>query len=360
MTVFYGHQQNSIDSSFHCTWKMTNRNCAGIYNALVGLAGYLSSVSAGLSASLSSACAQKLNRLIPAFELNAWRYVAELFMSACLVVFTRRDVRISYIKVPWVILLGVLSVISNTAYYTAATYLPLGILELAKISISYIATLLLSKRLLHKQTVCFQYVAFIVILLGQLLLWQPCFLFPTTRCHNDFSVLNNATKISIEPQMEGTSWSSLIGYILVLVDALSSSLRTFIYRCQVPDISTSVVSLWASTVGVLLSLIVMIYFERPIIFLQNLDIWLLLGHATFAGCCGILLIHSQQSLHPLVFTILLNLRVVFGFVLQLVFPHIFIQSVQNIWEFVGIVLCLLGVVSYVMINFKIEKVSVIG
>ena len=335
-------------------------NLAGLYHVLVRLAGFLSAVIAGLSTTLSSACAQTLNGLIPAFQLNAWRYVAEMFMSACLVVFTRTDIRIPYIKVPWMILLTVLSVILNTSYYTAATYLPLGILELSKISISYIATLLLSKRLLYKQTVCFQYVAFIVILLGQFLLLQPCFLFPAKRCHNDLSVLDNATNKSIEAEMEHTtssSSSSLIGFILVIMAALASSLRTFVYRCQVPDISTSVVSLWTSTLGVLLSLIIMIYFESPIIFLEDLDIWLLSGHAGFAGCAGILVVHSQQNLHPMVFTILLNSKVVFGFFLQLAFPHIFIQSVQNIWECVGIVLCVLGVVSYVLINLRMEKVS---
>ena len=104
-------------------------------------------------------------------------------------------------------------------------------------------------------------------------------------------------------------------------------------------------------------LIIMIYFESPIILLENLDIWLIFGHAVFAGFAGLLVVHSQQNLHPLVFTILLNLRVVFGFVIQLAFPHIFIQSVQNIWEFIGIVLCVLGVVSYVVINLRMEKVS---
>ena len=87
---------------------MKTTNCVSIYNTLAGLAGYLSGVSAGLSVIIGSTCAQKLNGLIPAFELNAWCYAAEVFLSACLVVFTWRDVRISYIKVPWVILLTVL------------------------------------------------------------------------------------------------------------------------------------------------------------------------------------------------------------------------------------------------------------
>ena len=101
----------------------------------------------------------------------------------------------------------------------------------------------------------------------------------------------------------------------------------------------------------------MIYCESPIILLKNLDIWLLLAYAGGVACASILVTHSQQNLHPLVFTILLNSRVVFGFVIQLAFPQIFLQSVYNIWEFIGIVLRVLGVVSYVVINFRIEKVS---
>ena len=339
-------------------------NCGSIYNTLAGLAGYLSAIGAALSVNIGSACAQILDGLIPVFELNAWRYVAEVFMSAWLVVFMRRDVQISYIKFPWMILLAVLGVIMNTTYYSAAIYLPIGILELFMTSISYIATLLLSKRFLYKQTVCFQYVAFLVILIGQFLLLQPCFLFQAARCHNDLSISINATNKSINAEQEyitssssSSSSSSLIGYVLVIVASLASSLRQFVYRCQVPDISTSVVSLWTSTLGLLLTLIIMIYFESPIILLKNLDIWLLLGHAGGVACAGILVVHSQQNLHPMVFTILLNSRVVFGFVIQLAFPQIFLQSVNNIWELIGIVLCVLGVVSYVVINFRMEKVS---
>ena len=337
-------------------------NCASIYNTLAGLAGYLSAISAALSVNIGSACAQILDGLIPVFELSAWRYAAEVFLSACLVVFTRRDVRISYIKFPWMILLAVLSVVMNTTYYSAAIYLPIGILELFMTSISYIATLLLSKRFLYKQTVCFQYFAFIIILIGQFLLLQPCLLFQVARCHNDLSILINATNKSINPELEystspSSSSSSLIGYVLVAITSLALSLRQFVYRCQVPDISTSVVSLWTSTLGLLLTLIIMIYFESPIILLKNLDIWLLIGHAGGVACAGILVVHSQQNLHPMVFTILLNSRVVFGFVVQLAFPQIFIQSVNNIWELIGIVLCVLGVVSYVVINFRMEKVS---
>ena len=57
------------------------------------------------------------------------------------------------------------------------------------------------------------------------------------------------------------------------------------------------------------------------------------------------------------YTILLNSKVVFGFVLQFAFPQIFMQGVHNIWEVVGIVLCASGVVSYVLIGYRLEKVS---
>ena len=149
---------------------MKVENCAGIYIALAGVAGFFSAVGAGLSNPVASAFAQKLNGLIPAFQLNACRYAAEVFMSVCLAVFTHTSVWIPYIKVPWIVLLAVLNTIINTTFYTAAIYLPIGILELANTSITYIGTLVLSKRFLYKQTVCFQYVAFIGILLGQFLL----------------------------------------------------------------------------------------------------------------------------------------------------------------------------------------------
>ena len=336
-------------------------NCEDIYNTLVGLAGYFTAVGAGVSNPVSASFGQKLNGLIPAFQLNAWRYVAEVFMSGCLAVFTQTDVRIPYIKVPWMIIITVLSTILNTSFYTAAIFLPIGFLELANSSITYIGSLLLSKRFLYTQTVCFQYFAFIVILLGQFLLWQPCFLFPSTRCHSDSSILTNATNNSINPELEyitlSSSSSSFIGYVLVVIASLASCLRSFACRCLIPDIPTSAVSLWTGGLGLILSLIVMIYLETPIIFLEKFDIWLLLGHAGFAGSACIFANHSQQNLHPMAYTILLNSKVVFGFVLQFAFPQIFMQGVHNIWEVVGIVLCASGVVSYVVIGYRLEKVS---
>ena len=336
--------------------KITNY-CSHVQNTLAGFLGYFSGIISGLSTALSSACAQKLDGVIPPFQLNAGRYTVQFVMSACLVVITRTDVRISYVKIPWVLLLSVMTVFFNTAFYTAATYLPLGTLMLINLSITYTGTLIFSKRFLFKQTVFFQYVAFMIILLGQCLLLQPCFLFQSARCHKDFSSLDNITNTSITSEVKHTTSlsSSSIGYILVVGASLVSSLRTFVYRCQVPDISTPVVCFWTGILGCVLSLIIMVYFESPNIFLANLDIWLLLGHASFASCTSILVAHSQQNLHPMIFSILLNSKVVFSFILQFALPHIFIQGVQNIWEFAGVTLCVLGLVSYVLINFKIEQ-----
>ena len=345
----------------HLMDKKKIANCASIQNTLAKLLGYFTGIISGLSTTLSSACAQKLDGVIPPFQLNAGRYSVQFVMSACLVVITRTDVRISYVKVPWVLLLSVITVLFNTAFYTAATYLPLGTLMLINLSVTYIGTLIFSKRFLFKQTVFFQYVAFMVILLGQCLLLQPCFLFQSARCHKDFSSLDNITNKSITPEIVHITSTSLssssIGYILVVGASLVSSLRTFVYRCQVPDISTPVVCFWTGILGFLLSLIIMVYSESPNIFLANFDIWLLLGHASFASCTSILVAHSQQNLHPMIFSILLNSKVVFSFILQLVFPHIFIQGVHNIWEFVGVMLCVLGIVSYVVINYRLEQHS---
>ena len=242
---------------------------------------------------------------------------------------------------------------------TAALYLPLGILMLANLSITYVGTLVFSKIFLYKQTVCFQYVAFVVIQFGQCLLLQPCFLFPSPRCDNVFSDIDNITEQNITDESEShmPSSSYLIGYVLVVVASMVSALRTFVYRCQVPDIPTYVVSLWTSSIGLMLSLLVMMYFEIPIIFLDNLDVWFLLGHAIFAACTSFLTAHSQQNVHPMIFSILLNSKVVFSFILQFAFPKIFIQGDHNVWEFVGILLCVLGVVLYVVINFRLEKQS---
>ena len=216
-------------------------NC--LQTRLEGLTGYLSGISSGLAAAVGSACAQTLHGLIPPFQLNAARYAAQTFMSVCLVMFVWTDVRISHIKVPWVILLSVLSVIYNVAFYTAAMCLPLATLMLINVSVPYIGTLVFSKIFLYKQTVCFQYVSFSVILLGQCLLLQPCFLFSSTGCHQDLSVFDNSTKKNITSGVEPAKLSSsLIGYILVIVASLVSSLRTFVYRCQVPDIPTYVLS----------------------------------------------------------------------------------------------------------------------
>ena len=331
-------------------------NCARFKSALAGFTAYLSGIGSGLAEAIGSACAQKLHGVIPPFQLNAGRYAAQILMSICLVMLVWTDVRISYIKVPWVILLSVLSVIYNTAFYTAAMYLPLSTLMLINLSVIYMGTIILSKIFLYKQTVCFQYIAFLVLLLGQCLLLQPCFIFSTVRCYNNFSFSNNDSFKSITPVMKpDTLPSPFIGYILVIVASSVAAIRTFVYRCQVSEVPTSVLCFWTSTLGLILSLISMFYTENPNITLGKLDIWLLFGHAGFASCSSLLLAHSQQNLHPLIFSILLNSKVVFSFILQFTFPQVFMQSVPNIWEFLGVLLCVLGAVSYVLINFRIEQ-----
>ncbi len=78
-----------------------------------------------ISFTISVGCAQALGGIIPPFELNLWRYLAEFLMVAPLVL--KRNLVIPEKRhVVWIVVVCVASWAFNILLYTASTYLPLG------------------------------------------------------------------------------------------------------------------------------------------------------------------------------------------------------------------------------------------
>ena len=96
--------------------------------------GYLSSVASGVASVLSAACVQTLSGEVPPFQLNAARYSTQVVMSFFIALYAKNSFKITAIKVPWVILLAILSILYNTFYFTSAEYLPLGNLNITFIT----------------------------------------------------------------------------------------------------------------------------------------------------------------------------------------------------------------------------------
>ena len=79
-----------------------------------------------VSSSVGAACAQSLGGTIAPFELNLWRYAAELLLVAAPVI-KRGSLRPESRHVWWLLAAGLLSSGYNIFFFTSTTFLPMGI-----------------------------------------------------------------------------------------------------------------------------------------------------------------------------------------------------------------------------------------
>ncbi len=148
--------------------------------------GYLAGVLNAVLASLGLICAHALGGLVPPFELNAWRFLAQLVLISPLLVYQRESIIPERKHVTGIGLVCMFVIGANLWYYTASTYLPVGTLGGFSPSVALISAALIK---LVWDRDCSWYTAVSVVLCvgGVVLVIQPYFLFPDTNTYDAYT-----------------------------------------------------------------------------------------------------------------------------------------------------------------------------
>lgn len=297
----------------------------------------------------SLCCAQALGGIVPPFELNAWRYLAQfafvlpIISSKCISLIPEKKDAI------WLILVALCYISFNLSYYTSALYLPVGtvggMLPSMMIIIVTIVTLVLDR-----QCACHVAVASVTCIVGVLLVTQPEFVFkessPTARynpvCSPTTDNLTSNTSSEWGRSLHTTDVHVATGYIWLAGTAVSGSANMFFINKKLNNVSGLATCFWVAVGGVLSQFIAMAIFEQPYVPTNGKCIGLLIGHAVLTGCAFICLTFACQLINPAIVSLLTTLQVGMLFVAQYTIFKSIYPGKSNMLEFIGAALTFVG------------------
>ena len=328
----------------------------------------------------ASACAQALGEVVPPFELNMWRHLAELVLVTPLFFIKGCEVKPEWSDVMWLLLASLMSSSYNLFYFTASLYLPLAAVSGMDGTFALVILSLVTLVFDRKCTTPLALSVFLA-LAGTISITQPDTLFHghstivySPVCVKDSQpVLNKtwhqfeistqdfislAVNFTVEPEFtteslsSSSSWSpsssssstpnQLIGYALVLGGSISFCIQSNVINRKLSNVNFSVVLFFDGVIGVAVSVVLMAVFEHLAFPTSSICILLLLGHAVGQGVANVCCLRSYQVFQPTIVALVFRLCLIVSFVAQRTVLKSINPGNANSLEIVGVLLILLG------------------
>ena len=336
---------------------------------------YLAALVSVVTVSVSLPCVQVLDGVVPEFELNAWRFLAQVLLVLPVVIAKKNGcskvVRVPISYLPQLIVIFVLYIAFNLTYYSAALYLPVGTLDGLNNAVVIAVNVLVSlcvraDRRLHL------YLSAVVSVLGIMMLVQPGFMFSggetlgkstnwsspcaatsflqiprvnsslyTTSDINQNQPYIITTSISMDKTSTSeSSPSAWLGYLLIAISGVCSAGAFHVMHRT--DIAPTTLALWVGVVGVLGSVVPMAIWETPTFPCSALCVVILFVHAFGVGQSSVVTPYVLRYVSPSVLALINSLHLVFLFLFQFTFLSEIQPGRGNVLEAVGAVLCVVG------------------
>ena len=323
----------------------------------------------------SLACVQVLGGLVPEFELNVWRFGAQLLILLPIVAYKKCDVRVSRSNLPHLCVYIMLSNLMNVFTFTAGVYLPLGQLGVIGNAEILLITVLVSVCIKSERRVT-MYIGCFLGVVGMLFILQPEFLFKnagfppppvvnwTSPCIEHSKIYSSTLNLkmnlngSFNPiiNVNGTSEEMTVfginvhlsgivfGNILVFLFAVCAAASYFVVKALLKDTEPLVMIFWNGLVGTVVSLILMIIIEKPTIPSSVFCMLLLLIHALGASVNSTLFPWCLKYLTPSIAIMVHSSEVIVLMILQYTVLKPVLPGHGNWLEVFGSVLCFFGLI----------------
>ena len=283
------------------------------------LLGYCAAVTCLLLMTVSVACVQGLQCLIPQFELNFCRYLVQVLLASLIAKIGKIEVRIELPDWGWIALLGIINMFFNVFVFSAVSLIPLTAAE-AAINIAILISVAVLCRVLFGKSIG------LVILTGMLLcvvgvicVSQPEIIVgrQTTdverimnrtiddRCYDEFTSLFADAGSSNMAMV-----NSVMGYLLAASGGLSAALHYICAGILLKEHHPVTLIFWISLLGLPASLILAFYFEEPVIPTQTRNIILIFGHCLTGAVKVICSVFACQLIQPMRFASIRSLTTV--------------------------------------------------
>lgn len=320
---------------------------------------------------LGTACAQALGGTIPPFELNMWRYAAQVALAVPTFAVKHSNLYLIPEKrhVFWIGLVSVSSSAYNIFFYTATTFLPAGTvggLEPSFVLMLIAGVAIVRFRVCNLHTI----LAIVACVVGVILLIQPHVIFrgvlPSAAFYNPICTLSNDnSNTSFKPTndtyhtVQNHNFSSSFnasaavaenarqiqeakGYMLIVSSAVSIAIGYVVTTEKLHDCDSLLLVIWIGMIGTGLSAIFSLSLETFSIPGSRVCGLLLIGHAFGAGLSTFACTVALQMVGSVTVSLITCLQSAFLFVLQYTLLKNINPGKHNAVEIIGAVLVVLG------------------
>ena len=308
-----------------------------------------------LMAVTSATCVQLLKRSIPDFQLNTMRIGVALVAFSIVLVFKRSIPVISRTEILSTFVFGVLSFLSSMVYFVAVTFVPVSTAQSLHITCGIVFGMILfavfwTDKITTKRVFCA-----ILCIIGVTLVIQPDFIFtkpvPATAKaqNNDVNITNLHSDYNIN-NLNGTYLEKINHPVLLALGYTFSGATGLVISCNLlllkkrPYLNENKfeVLFWSFFTGTLLSSILMVIFERPVLPSSVIETVLVALHVTPNILMWPTTMYAIQYVSGNTFNIVFSTSVVFMLILQYTLLSSILPGNRNWIEVFGVILVLIG------------------
>ena len=320
---------------------------------------------------VSATCVQLLQRTVPDFELDTCRFSTTAIVLFIWLLISRKSLKIPTSEIVNVVCYGFITFVDTTSIYVAVTMLPLSSVQSIEVT-----TVLLSGIPLYaifwKEEITVKRVIFAVLCVcGVILVVQPEFIFTAKRSHfvatlntttttaTTTTTMTTALTTTVATYIEGNTSKEIrenivgyhdqsilfviLGYVLSFLSGCSITLIAILLKRN-PFLTDHIILVifWSSLLCAILSSVVMVVVEQPILPKDWMQLALILGQSVTFVCSKPLVFYAVKYLSGNLYNIMHSSNVIFFLVSQYTILSSILPGNRNWIEVVGITLVFLG------------------
>ena len=324
----------------------------GLTLQLVATISFLMSI---VAETMSSACAQALQDVIPPFQLNLFRYIAQLILTAIILLFKRPNMDIKCVNTKFYLFVTcILSIIFNVSFYSAASRLPLGTLVILMSVIQIISVLALHKTILKETVPLIKVIIIPLTLLGLCLMLEPQLDQMKVNPVNTTASDNKTVYSTVTDHATRDILQNAIGIVLAVIAGISCTGFNAVINRNLQHVDMLIISLWICLIGTIASVLLAFYFDPLQYHLTLTQGLLLLGHGCGAAVNSVLTIFGFQYVPLMTWAIIDNLRIILNLVLQYTVMRSIVHVIANASEISGMVVVFICIVYSIAVDVYVD------
>ena len=297
--------------------------------------------------SLSAVCVQGLGRRFPDYELNAIRSVSGWITITGVSLLFKIYPVVKRKEIVWLAIYACLGFISTTTYFMAVTFVSMATEESVYHTTQIFTGFVLFWVILKEKPTLEKAVAVVLCAVGVFLVVQPDFIFPT-KFHVSMSYvpIQNGTMEESGTSNDRSQINTYLGCGLAFLTGIGMVCRLTAVKWN-PQFfgevrNQPIVVFWVSLTGAVLSTVITIIFEKPVLPANLKDYLLVTGHAIsyimlYPGC-----LYAGSILDGNTFNILYTSCTVYMVIAQYTILKNIYPGHRNWIEILGVGLIILG------------------